>query len=34
MLFAYGATEPDAGSDLGALQTTAERVEGRADRGL
>jgi alkylation response protein AidB-like acyl-CoA dehydrogenase len=31
LLFAYGATEPDAGSDLGALQTTAERVmqEGR-----
>src|SRR5881394_1768122 len=31
VLFAYGATEPDAGSDLGALQTTAERVmrEGR-----
>jgi alkylation response protein AidB-like acyl-CoA dehydrogenase len=27
VLFAYGATEPDAGSDLGALQTTAERVE-------
>src|SRR5579863_2067053 len=27
LLFAYGATEPDAGSDLGALQTTAERVE-------
>jgi alkylation response protein AidB-like acyl-CoA dehydrogenase len=26
LLFAYGATEPDAGSDLGALQTTAERV--------
>ena len=26
MLFAYGATEPDAGSDLGALQTTADRV--------
>jgi alkylation response protein AidB-like acyl-CoA dehydrogenase len=26
VLFAYGATEPDAGSDLGALQTTAERV--------
>jgi alkylation response protein AidB-like acyl-CoA dehydrogenase len=26
MLFAYGATEPDAGSDLGALRTTAERV--------
>ena len=33
MLFAYGATEPDAGSDLGALQTTAERVmRGRPDR--
>jgi alkylation response protein AidB-like acyl-CoA dehydrogenase len=27
ILFAYGATEPDAGSDLGALQTTADRVE-------
>ena len=26
ILFAYGATEPDAGSDLGSLQTTAERV--------
>ena len=26
ILFAYGATEPDAGSDLGALQSTAERV--------
>jgi alkylation response protein AidB-like acyl-CoA dehydrogenase len=26
ILFAYGATEPDAGSDLAALQTTAERV--------
>ena len=26
-LFAYGATEPDAGSDLGALKTTADRVE-------
>ncbi len=26
LLFAYGATEPDAGSDLGALQTAAERV--------
>ena len=25
-LFAYGATEPEAGSDLGALKTTAERV--------
>ena len=24
--FAYGATEPEAGSDLGALKTTAERV--------
>ncbi len=29
LLFAYGATEPDAGSDLGALQTTAERVMRR-----
>jgi len=27
ILFAYGATEPDAGSDLGALRTTADRVE-------
>jgi len=27
ILFAYGATEPDAGSDLGALKTTADRVE-------
>ncbi len=26
-LFAYGATEPSAGSDLGALKTTATRVE-------
>ena len=26
LLFAYGATEPEAGSDLGALQSTAERV--------
>ena len=26
VLFAYGATEPDVGSDLGALRTTAERV--------
>jgi alkylation response protein AidB-like acyl-CoA dehydrogenase len=26
LLFAYGATEPQAGSDLGALLTTAERV--------
>ena len=26
ILFAYGATEPDAGSDLAALQTMAERV--------
>jgi len=26
MLFAYGATEPEAGSDLGALRTTADRV--------
>ena len=27
LLFAYGATEPEAGSDLGALKTTADRVE-------
>jgi len=27
ILFAYGATEPEAGSDLGALKTTADRVE-------
>src|SRR5579872_5203176 len=27
LLFAYGATEPEAGSDLGALKTVAERVE-------
>jgi alkylation response protein AidB-like acyl-CoA dehydrogenase len=27
ILFAYGATEPDAGSDLGALKSTAERVQ-------
>ncbi len=26
LLFAYGATEPNAGSDLGALETTADRV--------
>lgn len=26
ILFAYGATEPDAGSDLGALKTTADPV--------
>jgi alkylation response protein AidB-like acyl-CoA dehydrogenase len=26
ILFAYGATEPEAGSDLGSLKTTAERV--------
>ena len=26
LIFAYGATEPDAGSDLGALRTTADRV--------
>jgi len=26
LVFAYGATEPDAGSDLGALSTTADRV--------
>ncbi len=27
VLFAYGATEPEAGSDLGSLKTTADRVE-------
>ena len=26
ILFAYGATEPEAGSDLGSLKSTAERV--------
>ncbi len=26
LLFAYGATEPEAGSDLGSLKTTADRV--------
>jgi alkylation response protein AidB-like acyl-CoA dehydrogenase len=26
LLFAYGATEPDAGSDLGAMKSVAERV--------
>src|SRR5579872_7490713 len=26
ILFAYGATEPNAGSDLGSLESTAERV--------
>ncbi len=26
LLFAYGATEPEAGSDLGALKTTADHV--------
>src|ERR1700741_2326209 len=26
LLFAYGATEPEAGSDLAALRTTADRV--------
>ena len=28
LLFAYGATEPEAGSDLGAMTTTAVPVEG------
>ncbi len=27
LLMAYGATEPEAGSDLGALRTTATRIE-------
>lgn len=27
LLMAYAATEPEAGSDLGALRTTAERIE-------
>jgi alkylation response protein AidB-like acyl-CoA dehydrogenase len=27
LVFAYGATEPDAGSDLGAMKTTATRIE-------
>ena len=27
LLMAYGATEPEAGSDLGALRTTAKRIE-------
>jgi alkylation response protein AidB-like acyl-CoA dehydrogenase len=27
IVFAYGATEPDAGSDLGAMKTTAVRIE-------
>jgi alkylation response protein AidB-like acyl-CoA dehydrogenase len=27
VIFAYGATEPDAGSDLGAMKTTAARIE-------
>jgi alkylation response protein AidB-like acyl-CoA dehydrogenase len=31
ILFAYGATEPEAGSDLGALATTAERVPGEGE---
>jgi len=26
VLFAYGATEPEAGSDLGSLKTTADRI--------
>src|SRR6266536_442407 len=31
ILFAYGATEAEAGSDLGALKTTAERVGDNGD---
>jgi len=27
LVFAYGATEPDAGSDLGAMKTVAARIE-------
>ena len=27
VVFAYGATEPDAGSDLGSMKTTAARIE-------
>ena len=35
LLFAYGATEPEAGSDLGALKTTADRGhQGRPGRRL
>ena len=30
-MFAYGATEPEAGSDLGALKTTAEPVSENGD---
>src|SRR5690349_653199 len=34
VLFAYGATEPEAGSDLGALKTVAEPVlDGGAVKG-
>ena len=32
VLFAYGATEPEAGSDLGALKTIAEPVGEQRDR--
>ena len=32
LLFAYGATEPEAGSDLGALRTTAERGHRKRPR--
>ena len=32
MLFAYGATEPEAGSDLGALKTTADSGRGGRQR--
>ena len=31
LLMAYGATEPEAGSDLGALKTTAEQVRANGD---
>ena len=33
VLFAYGATEPEAGSDLGSLKTTADRVDAGRQSG-